>query len=191
MGMAAVLFNDAESFKQIDTSPSTEGQMWNLVKIGQSFHRRRHLKITRQLLMCIAQEQVHITLQEQNVDCILFQPLVSTFIMGTAAILINRWWLFVQISNPPSTESITWSLKKIGPWVSEEKSFKGVDGQMDGRTDRRLMACDHNSSSRASGSGELKKKTHTHIMVQNRFLLVKTLLYMKSLSSILELWYSV
>ena len=37
MGMAAVLFNDAESFKQIDTSPSTESSVWNLVKIGQSF----------------------------------------------------------------------------------------------------------------------------------------------------------
>ena len=56
--------------------------------------------------------------------------------MGMAAILINRPWPFVQIFNPPLTEGFTWSLKKIVPGVSEEKSFKGVDGW---RTDGRRM----------------------------------------------------
>ena len=35
MGMAAILFNDAEAFEQSVNIPSTEGSMWNLVKIGQ------------------------------------------------------------------------------------------------------------------------------------------------------------
>ena len=34
MGMAAIQFNGAEQFGQIDDTPSTEGPMWNLVKIG-------------------------------------------------------------------------------------------------------------------------------------------------------------
>ena len=34
MGMAAILFNNAEPFEQIDNTPSTEGPVWNLVKIG-------------------------------------------------------------------------------------------------------------------------------------------------------------
>ena len=46
--------------------------------------------------------------------------------MGMAAILINGQWPFVQIFKPPLTEGSTWSLKKIGLGVSEEKSFKGV-----------------------------------------------------------------
>ena len=51
--------------------------------------------------------------------------------MGMAAILINGPWPFEQIFNSSLTEGSIWSLKKIGPGVSEEKSFKGVD---DGRT---------------------------------------------------------
>ena len=35
MGMAAILFNDAEPFEQSDNILSIEGSMWNLVKIGQ------------------------------------------------------------------------------------------------------------------------------------------------------------
>ena len=34
MGMTAILFNDAEPFKQSVNTPSIEGPMWNLVKIG-------------------------------------------------------------------------------------------------------------------------------------------------------------
>ena len=35
------------------------------------------------------------------------------------------------IFNPPSTQGSTQSLKKFGPGVSEEKSFKGVNEQTD------------------------------------------------------------
>ena len=35
MGMAAILFNDAEPFEQSVNIPSTEGPVWYLVKIGQ------------------------------------------------------------------------------------------------------------------------------------------------------------
>ena len=71
---------------------------------------------------------------------------------GMAAILINEQWLFEQIFNPPLTEGSTWNMKiKSGPGVSE-KSFKGVYGGMNGR----WTASDHNSSSWAFGSGELK-----------------------------------
>ena len=31
MGMAGILYNDAEPLEQIDNSPLTEGPMWNLV----------------------------------------------------------------------------------------------------------------------------------------------------------------
>ena len=40
--------------------------------------------------------------------------------MGMAAILINWPWPFVQIFNSPLTEGTTWTLKKIGPEVSEK-----------------------------------------------------------------------
>ena len=49
--------------------------------------------------------------------------------MGMAAIFINRPWPYVKIFNPPLTEGSWWHLKKIGPGVSEEKLFKGVDGR--------------------------------------------------------------
>ena len=35
MGIAAILLNDADPFEQSVNIPSTEGPMWNLVKIGQ------------------------------------------------------------------------------------------------------------------------------------------------------------
>ena len=38
-------------------------------------------------------------------------------------------------------------LKKFGPGVSEEKSFKDVNGWMDGWTDGRRTESDYNSSS--------------------------------------------
>ena len=47
--------------------------------------------------------------------------------MDMAAILMNGSWPFVHIFNPHLTEGSTWNLEKIGPGVSEEKSFKGVD----------------------------------------------------------------
>ena len=36
MGMATVLFNGAEPFELIINTLSTEGPMWNLVKIAQA-----------------------------------------------------------------------------------------------------------------------------------------------------------
>ena len=60
---------------------------------------------------------------------------------------------FVQIFNPPLTQGSAWSLKKFGPGISE-KMFKGVNGW----TDRRRTGSDHNSSSWAFSSDELKKK---------------------------------
>ena len=36
MGMAAIFFNNAEPFEQIDNTSSTESPMRNLVKIGQA-----------------------------------------------------------------------------------------------------------------------------------------------------------
>ena len=36
MGIAAILFYDAEPFEQIDNTPFTEGSMLNLVKITQA-----------------------------------------------------------------------------------------------------------------------------------------------------------
>ena len=37
MGMAAILFNDAEPFEQSVNIPSTEGPLWNLVKSGENW----------------------------------------------------------------------------------------------------------------------------------------------------------
>ena len=41
MGMAAILFNDAEPFEQIDGTPSTEGPVWNLMKIGRAVSEKK------------------------------------------------------------------------------------------------------------------------------------------------------
>ena len=51
---------------------------------------------------------------------------------GMAAILIYGPWPYVQIFNSPLTEGSMWSLKKFGPRVSKEKSFKDVNGRTDG-----------------------------------------------------------
>ena len=48
---------------------------------------------------------------------------------GMAAILINGPRPFVQIFNPPLTKGTRRNLKNIGPGISEEKLFKGVEGQ--------------------------------------------------------------
>ena len=41
MGMASILFNGAEPFKQIVHTLSTESPMWNLVKIVQAVQKGR------------------------------------------------------------------------------------------------------------------------------------------------------
>ena len=41
MSMEAILFNGAEPFEQTDNTPSTEGPLWNLVKIGQAVSEKK------------------------------------------------------------------------------------------------------------------------------------------------------
>ena len=45
MSMTAILFTSAKQFEEIVSTTSTEGSLWNLVKIGKQFQRRRHWKI--------------------------------------------------------------------------------------------------------------------------------------------------
>ena len=71
--------------------------------------------------------------------------------MVMATILINGLLPFEQIFTTPLTEGSMWNLEKIGPGISEEKSFKGVNGQTDNRQTEGGMASDHNSSSWAFG----------------------------------------
>ena len=44
MGMAAILFNGAEPFKQITYTLSKEGPMWNLVKNAQVVSEKKTFK---------------------------------------------------------------------------------------------------------------------------------------------------
>ena len=44
--------------------------------------------------------------------------------MGMATIFFKGAELFEQIVNIPSTEGPMWNLKKMGPAVSEKKTFK-------------------------------------------------------------------
>ena len=61
MGMAAILFNDAEPFEQSVNIPLTEGPMWNLVKIGQVVSEKKTFKDFMVLYLYIAVKQVQIT----------------------------------------------------------------------------------------------------------------------------------
>ena len=58
MGMAAILFNDAESFEQSVNIPSTEGPLRYLVKIGQVVLEKKNFMV---LYLYIAQGQGQIT----------------------------------------------------------------------------------------------------------------------------------
>ena len=60
MGVAATLFNCAKLFELIDNIPSTEGPMWNLVKIRRAVSEKT-FKDYMILYMCIALGQGHIT----------------------------------------------------------------------------------------------------------------------------------
>ena len=51
MGMAAILFNDAEPFEQIHNTPSTEGLMCNQVKIGQAVSEKKTFKDYKTIYM--------------------------------------------------------------------------------------------------------------------------------------------
>ena len=44
MGMATILFNGAEPVEQIGNTLSTEGPMWNLVKIAQAVLEKKTFK---------------------------------------------------------------------------------------------------------------------------------------------------
>ena len=63
----AILFNGAEPFKQIANTPSTEGPMWNLVKIGQAVSKKTFKDYTV-LYMYTAMEQGQVTPTGQNFD---------------------------------------------------------------------------------------------------------------------------
>ena len=68
MDIAAILFNGAEPFEQIDNILSTESPMWNLVKIAQTVSEKKTFKIYTILYMYIAQGQGQTTLRGQNFD---------------------------------------------------------------------------------------------------------------------------
>ena len=65
MGTAAILFNGAEPFKQIDNTPSTDRPMYNLVKIGQAVSEKKTFKDYVILYMYTAQGQGQITLRDK------------------------------------------------------------------------------------------------------------------------------
>ena len=54
MGMATILFNSAEPFEQTGKTFSTEGPMWNLVKIVQAVSEKKTFKKYTILYMYIA-----------------------------------------------------------------------------------------------------------------------------------------
>ena len=56
MGMPAILFNGVEPFEQIVSTLSTEGPVWNLVKIAQASNfREEDIKNNTITYMYIAQ----------------------------------------------------------------------------------------------------------------------------------------
>ena len=67
--MAATFFNAAEPFEQIVYTISTEGPMWNLVKIAHVISEKKSFKNYKVLTMHIAQGQEQITPRGQNFDC--------------------------------------------------------------------------------------------------------------------------
>ena len=56
--MAAILFYSTESFEQTDNTPSSDGPMWNLVKIGQAVSEKKTFNYYAILYMYIDQEQI-------------------------------------------------------------------------------------------------------------------------------------
>ena len=68
MDMAAILFNGAETFEQIGKTLSTEGPIWNLMKIAKEVSEKKTFKNYTIQYMYIAQGQGQITLRGQNFD---------------------------------------------------------------------------------------------------------------------------
>ena len=67
--MTANLFNDAEPFEQIVNTLSTEGPMWNLVKISQVVLEKKTFKNFTIIYMYIAQGHGQISPWGQTFDC--------------------------------------------------------------------------------------------------------------------------
>ena len=65
MGTAAILFKNAEPFEQIGNTPSTEGQMLNLVKSGHAVSEKKAFKDYEIPYMYIAKGQGQITLGDK------------------------------------------------------------------------------------------------------------------------------
>ena len=68
MGMATILFNRAEPFKQIVNTLFTEGPMWNMEKIAQAVSEKKIFK-DNSIFTCmyIAQRQGLIRPQGKNI----------------------------------------------------------------------------------------------------------------------------
>ena len=56
MGIVAMGFNGTEPFEQTYNNPSTEGPMWNLVKIGQAVWEKKTIKANTIIYIYIAQD---------------------------------------------------------------------------------------------------------------------------------------
>ena len=67
IGMAAILFNGAEPFEQIDDTPSIGGPMWNLLKISPAVSEK--FKDYGILYMNIALGQGYTTPVWHSSDC--------------------------------------------------------------------------------------------------------------------------
>ena len=143
MGMAAILFNCAEPFEQFRNTFWQKAACeirWNLLT---QFQRRRHLKITHNFMHIYS--PVARTDNPQGTNFWLLLKYFTTLITHCKfqLLVFNSFWEndFSTVTictnfQPPLTQGSTWSLKKTGPGVTEEKSFKGVNGRtMDGRTD--------------------------------------------------------
>ena len=57
MGMTAILFKDAKPFKQIGNTLSTEGPVWNLVKIACAVSEKKTSKYYKNLYRYVAHGQ--------------------------------------------------------------------------------------------------------------------------------------
>ena len=60
MGKVAILFNGAATFEEIVNTISTEGTMWNLVKIGEAVSEKNTFKDYMILYKYIAKRQGQI-----------------------------------------------------------------------------------------------------------------------------------
>ena len=68
MGMVAIMFNGLEIFDQIGNNLSTEGHMWNPVKIAQAVSEKKTFKNYKIFNIYITLRQGKITPWGQNLD---------------------------------------------------------------------------------------------------------------------------